>query len=135
MARYQWGVRGRARSMASRPRSARRIRRVRPGARPAVPGAFDAVERLLGCTRDVVVATGILNVWAYGPTEAAEAHALRRAFDVTGLPTLDEQRPDERPPSVSQGLAAALADETPTDPDEPVDGVIEDDEPTLPDAS
>lgn len=25
--------------------------------------------------------------------KAAEAHALRRAFDITGLPTLDEQRP------------------------------------------
>jgi hypothetical protein len=29
--------------------------------------------------------------------KAAEAHALRRAFDITGLPTLDEQRPAERP--------------------------------------
>jgi hypothetical protein len=29
--------------------------------------------------------------------KAAEAHALRRAFDITGLPTLDEQRPVERP--------------------------------------
>ena len=27
--------------------------------------------------------------------KAAEAHALRRAFDVTGLPVVDEQRPDE----------------------------------------
>lgn len=26
--------------------------------------------------------------------KAAEAHALRRAFDVTGLPTIDEQRPE-----------------------------------------
>ena len=29
--------------------------------------------------------------------KAAEAHALRRAFDVTGLPTEDEQRPAEEP--------------------------------------
>lgn len=27
--------------------------------------------------------------------KAAEAHALRRAFEITGLPTLDEQRPEE----------------------------------------
>jgi hypothetical protein len=27
--------------------------------------------------------------------KAAEAHALRRAFDVTGLPAIDEQRPEE----------------------------------------
>ena len=27
--------------------------------------------------------------------KAAEAHALRRAFDITGLPTLDEQQPTE----------------------------------------
>lgn len=29
--------------------------------------------------------------------KAAEAHALRRAFDVTGLPTEDEQRPADEP--------------------------------------
>lgn len=42
--------------------------------------------------------------------KAAEAHALRRAFDVTGLPAFDEQRPEEnaeRP--ASAGLGAALA--------------------------
>lgn len=38
--------------------------------------------------------------------KAAEAHALRRAFDVTGLPTLDEQRPER--PAPSSGLGAAL---------------------------
>ena len=27
--------------------------------------------------------------------KSAEAHALRRAFDITGLPTLDERRPEE----------------------------------------
>ncbi len=41
--------------------------------------------------------------------KAAEAHALRRAFDVTGLPALDEQRPE--PPSHEGGLGAALAPE------------------------
>ena len=39
--------------------------------------------------------------------KAAEAHALRRAFDVTGLPALDEQRPGEE--TRSGGLAAALS--------------------------
>lgn len=69
--------------------------------------------------------------------KAAEAHALRRAFDVTGLPAIDERRPDEEPRS--GGLAAALADEdvAPEPPardtgmeDQPIDGVIEPDEPT-----
>lgn len=47
--------------------------------------------------------------------KAAEAHALRRAFDVTGLPALDEQRPAE-PPQPSGGLASALAhQEQPTE--------------------
>lgn len=42
--------------------------------------------------------------------KAAEAHALRRAFDVTGLPTVEEQRP-EPAPTTSTGrdrLQAAL---------------------------
>jgi len=42
--------------------------------------------------------------------KAAEAHALRRAFDVTGLPALDEQRP-EQPQQRSGGLAAAMSAE------------------------
>lgn len=44
----------------------------------------------------------------YAPEMAlkcAEAHALRRAFDVTGLPSLDEQIPDAAP----SGKAAAPA--------------------------
>lgn len=41
--------------------------------------------------------------------KAAEAHALRRAFDVTGIPVIDEQRPAPHAPS--GGLAAALNDE------------------------
>ena len=43
--------------------------------------------------------------------KAAEAHALRRAFDVTGLPALDEQRPER--PAPTGGLAAVMADSTP----------------------
>ncbi len=39
--------------------------------------------------------------------KAAEAHALRRAFSVVGLPTFDERRPDVQPQR--GGLAQALA--------------------------
>lgn len=46
--------------------------------------------------------------------KAAEAHALRRAFDVTGLPAIDEQRPTE---SRTGGLAAALTPEPAVDTD------------------
>jgi hypothetical protein len=45
--------------------------------------------------------------------KAAEAHALRRAFDVTGLPALDEQRPDE--PRQAGGLGAVLSAEPQAD--------------------
>lgn len=41
--------------------------------------------------------------------KAAEAHALRRAFDVTGLPAIDEQRPGSEPARPSGGLGDALA--------------------------
>jgi hypothetical protein len=41
--------------------------------------------------------------------KAAEAHALRRAFAVTGLPTEDEHRPEQAPRS---GLAAVQATQT-----------------------
>lgn len=44
--------------------------------------------------------------------KAAEAHALRRAFDVTGLPALDEQRPDE-PQQQPSGLSVALRKQEP----------------------
>ena len=41
--------------------------------------------------------------------KAAEAHALRRAFDVNGLPAFDEQRPDQRPDQEpAAGKAAVL---------------------------
>jgi len=47
--------------------------------------------------------------------KAAEAHALRRAFDVTGLPALDEQRPVVQPVKAS-GIGAVLeADPKPVD--------------------
>lgn len=48
--------------------------------------------------------------------KAAESHALRRAFSIAGLPTLDEQRPDEAP-ARSGGLSAVLAEPA----DEPVE--------------
>lgn len=41
--------------------------------------------------------------------KAAEAHALRRAFDVTGIPAYDEQRPEPEPRT--GGLGAVLAPE------------------------
>lgn len=41
--------------------------------------------------------------------KAAEAHALRRAFDVSGLGSADEQRPEQAPRS--GGLGSVLADE------------------------
>jgi hypothetical protein len=58
--------------------------------------------------------------------KAAESHALRRAFDVTGLPVYDETRPaaavePERPAS---NLAAALA---PAEPEDDVDPTLDDD--------
>lgn len=44
--------------------------------------------------------------------KAAEAHALRRAFDVGGLPTLDEQRPDQPAPAAQgQRFSDVTADE------------------------
>ena len=62
--------------------------------------------------------------------KAAEAHALRRAFDVTGLPALDEQRPEEQRPT--GGLGAALADPKPEpaqdEADEIHDGEVVEDE-------
>src|SRR5699024_6498557 len=57
----------------------------------------------------------------YAPEMAlkcAEAHALRRAFDITGLPTLDEQKADEaRTPTPSVSVASL----TQTDPEPTVD--------------
>lgn len=57
--------------------------------------------------------------------KAAEAHALRRAFDVTGLPVLDEQRGpvDREPADTSSGLARALGQD-----EEPAEGQLADDE-------
>lgn len=61
--------------------------------------------------------------------KAAEAHALRRAFDVTGLPTLDEQRPDAGTEPRSGGLGAALTQPTDEPDSEPAEGELVDDEP------
>jgi hypothetical protein len=41
--------------------------------------------------------------------KAAEAHALRRAFDVTGLPAIDEQRPYDEHEQPRGGLGAVLS--------------------------
>lgn len=48
--------------------------------------------------------------------KAAEAHALRRAFDVTGIPALDEQRPGEQPPRAAVGGLGAILDEQDDEP-------------------
>jgi hypothetical protein len=61
---------------------------------------------------------------AYGPEMAikcAEVMALRRAFDVTGVPALDERHTDDDLTGAVQALA---------DPDEPGAGEEEDDEPS-----
>jgi hypothetical protein len=66
--------------------------------------------------------------------KAAEAHALRRAFDVTGLPVLDERRPVT--PTPTGGLRAALAkdepdQETPAVEDQAGEVVDDDYDPTV----
>lgn len=54
--------------------------------------------------------------------KAAEAHALRRAFDVTGLPALDEQRPEQ--PSQSGGLASVVAEQHHDEPADETDDAL-----------
>lgn len=56
--------------------------------------------------------------------KAAEAHALRRAFDVTGLPTLDEQRPAQEQQRVRAADVVRPAEPAPAD--EPVDAEVVD---------
>ena len=62
--------------------------------------------------------------------KAAEAHALRRAFDVTGLPTEDEQRPAE---PVQRVRAADIVQRP--EPDEPVDAEVVEEGPAAGEAS
>lgn len=59
--------------------------------------------------------------------KAAEAHALRRAFDVTGLPAVDEQRPAE--PTTRVTAAEVLADPEPVTA-EPADAEVVEDLPS-----
>jgi hypothetical protein len=61
--------------------------------------------------------------------KAAEAHALRRAFDVTGVPAEDEWREPEHAPA--GGLGAVLHAEQ-TTPEPPAPDEAEAVEPTLP---
>jgi hypothetical protein len=66
--------------------------------------------------------------------KSAESHALRRAFSVTGLQAIDEQRPE--PAQQSGGLGAALAKEetpAPVAPAEHIDAEVVEEEfdPTL----
>lgn len=55
----------------------------------------------------------------YAPEMAlktAEAHALRRAFDVTGLPTIDEHKPEQPSPATAPTFVKAA--EQPAEPDD-----------------
>ena len=56
--------------------------------------------------------------------KAAESHALRRAFDVTGLPALDEQRTEQ--PAQRVRAADVVAGPEPAPVDEPVDAELVD---------
>lgn len=66
----------------------------------------------------------------YAPEMAlkcAEAHALRRAFDIGGLPTLDEQKPGEAPapaPVKAAGLDAIRHAVAPENTDDTVDAEV-----------
>lgn len=55
--------------------------------------------------------------------KAAEAHALRRAFDVTGLPAFDEQRPEAAPAQRQRRSLDDIAAQ-----DAPVEATVEPDE-------
>jgi hypothetical protein len=57
--------------------------------------------------------------------KAAEAHALRRAFDVSGLGTLDERRPDEGQQSTQRVTAADVLGSTDTNDDPPAEPAAE----------
>ena len=70
---------------------------------PDVGGpVFEAVEALLAATRQVVVATGILNLWMHTPAQTAAAHASLTAahgdrfllgIGVSHAPLIDAQQP------------------------------------------
>lgn len=47
--------------------------------------------------------------------KAAESHALRRAFSITGIPALDEQRAEEKPQR--RGLGDVMADKEAAEPE------------------
>lgn len=54
--------------------------------------------------------------------KAAESHALRRAFDITGLPTMDERRPDE--PAAPRSAVDLEAEVVGAEVDTPDDGAL-----------
>lgn len=58
--------------------------------------------------------------------KAAEAHALRRAFDVTGLPIEDEQRPEQPAQRVRAADVVGGPERPPAPVDEPVDAELVD---------
>lgn len=73
----------------------------------------------------------------YAPEMAlkcAEAHALRRAFDITGLPTLDEQKADEARAPRRVAPTPQFSEPEPqvdTDTGEVIDGEAVEDEPGI----
>ncbi|WP_375482115.1 LLM class F420-dependent oxidoreductase [uncultured Mycobacterium sp.] len=70
---------------------------------PDVGGpVFDAVERLLGATKQTVIATGILNLWMHQPTDVADSYASLTAehgdrfllgIGVSHAPLIDSREP------------------------------------------
>jgi probable F420-dependent oxidoreductase len=66
---------------------------------------FDAIERLLGATSSMTVASGILNLWMHSPEETAETHA--RFADQYGEEAGRYQKPLARMAEFLDGLDAA----------------------------
>jgi probable F420-dependent oxidoreductase len=70
---------------------------------PDVGGpVFDAVERLLGATKQTVIATGILNLWMHQPSDVADSYAALTAehgdrfllgIGVSHAPLVDSREP------------------------------------------
>ena len=72
---------------------------------------FDAIERLLGATARITVATGILNLWMHTPEETAEAFArftdlygerLLVGIGVSHAPLIDARRAGAIPNSAGE---------------------------------
>lgn len=62
--------------------------------------------------------------------KTAESHALRRAFDVNGIPSIDEELPDERPSrsTATRGIKLDPADFAPAPEADEITGEVIDGE-------